>query len=378
MSSNFDKKLAEDKQNRIEKGLFRKLTLLPTADNLCNFSSNDYLSLTNDPIVNGFYQDGYRKYPTGSTGSIVISGYTKAHLDLEKYLSSILNVDSCLLFSSGYIANISVMSFLAKHDANLLIDKGVHASIYDGIKLNGINYDRYLHNNLESLQKKLGNFTDGNLAVVTESIFSMSGQIADLVGIRQIINNKNAFLIVDEAHAFGVIGEYGLGAVAKSGLSQDDVPLRIIPLGKAGAGYGAVVVGKKLWIESLLQTRQAVYSTAVSPAVAYGLLRSIEYIQSLDNRRKKLQDLIAYFKNLQRSSNLKWRSSNTHIQQLQLGCPYLATKIAAGLLDLGIICMPIREPTVSKPETGLRVILNYQHNEKQLDYLFSCLTKLIL
>lgn len=371
-----EQKLLEDKQNKISQGLFRKVSLLPDKNDFYNFSSNDYLSLTNDTKVNKFYQDGYIKYPTGSTGSIVISGYTPAHADLEKYLSSLFNVDACVLFSSGYMANLSVVSLLARHSVKLLIDKSVHASIYDGIKLNNIDYVRYLHNNLNSLQKKLNLYPPEDLVVFTESIFSMSGQISDLVAIKKILNNIP--LIVDEAHAFGVVGERGLGLVADSYLSQNDVPLRIIPLGKAGAGYGAVVLGKKLWIESLLQTRQSVYSTAVSPAVAYGLLRTIEHIQTLDNRRKKLQDLIAYFQTLQSASNLKWRNSQTHIQQLQLGCPHLATKVCEHLFRFGIICLPIREPTVTKAETGLRIILNYAHEKEHIDYLFETLNRVIV
>lgn len=370
-----DKKLLKDKQDKIAQGLFRKVSLLPNTNDFYNFSSNDYLSLTRDLKVNGFYKDGYNKYATGSTGSIVISGYTSAHADLENYLSSMFNVDSCVLYSSGYLANLSVVSLLAKLKATILIDKSVHASIYDGIKLNNISYDRYLHNNLDSLQKKLDCYSKHDLAVFTESVFSMSGQTADLAQINKLLKITNTALIVDEAHAFGVIGNQGLGAVVEAKLSQDDVPLRIIPLGKAGAGYGAVVLGKKLWIESLLQTRQSIYSTAVSPAVAYGLLRTMDYIRTLDDRRKKLQDLISYFRVLQSNSHLKWRDSKTHIQQLQLGCPHLATKICEELFNLGIICLPIREPTVTRMETGLRIILNYHHEAEHLDYLFSCLSK---
>jgi len=373
MGMSLERKLLEDKQKKISQGLFRKVSLLPNTDGFYNFSSNDYLSLTDDKKVNKFYQDGYIKYPTGSTGSIVISGYTSAHADLEKQLSVMFNVDGCVLFSSGYMANLSVVSLLKNLSAKLLIDKSVHASIYDGIKLNNIEYERYLHNDLDNLQKKINICQKSDLVVLTESIFSMSGQVSDLLSIKKIIQDTP--LIVDEAHAFGVIGEKGLGSVAEAGLNQEDVPLRIIPLGKAGAGYGAVVLGKKLWIDALLQTRQAVYSTSVSPAIAYSLLRTIEYIQLLDDRRKKLSNLISYFHDLQKYSNLKWRDAKTHMQQLQLGCPHLATKVHEHLFKLGIICLPIREPTVTRIETGLRIILNYSHETEHLDCLFASLNK---
>ena len=378
MSSNLTNKLTQAKLLKQAKGLFRTRTLLQADIAKYNFSSNDYLSLTNDPKVKVFYQHAFAKYPTGSTGSVVISGYSSAQAELENKLAEALEVDACMLFSSGYAANLAVVSLLAESAAQLVIDKSVHASIYDGIRLSGAKYTRYLHNDLASLQSKLQNFTKNeDLAVITESIFSMSGQIADLAKIQQIIAPFNADLIVDEAHAFGVVGERGLGAVAAAGLTQEDVPLRIIPLGKAGAGFGALVAGSGIWIESLLQMRSAVYSTAVSPAFAYGLLQTIEYIQSLDARRAKLQTLISYFKTLIASSGLTWCASDSHIQQLQLGCPYKACALADGLREKGIICMPIREPTVRRHETGLRVILNYQHEVEDLDYLFACLQKLL-
>lgn len=377
MSSNFTNKLNQAKLAKQANGLFRTRTLLKN-DAKYNFSSNDYLSLTNDPKVKAFYQNAFANYPTGSTGSVVISGYSNAQAQLESKLADALEVDACMLFSSGYAANLAVVSLLAENAAQLVIDKSVHASIYDGIKLSGAKYTRYLHNDLQSLQSKVQNFSaDIDLAVITESIFSMSGQIADLAQIKQVIVPYNTNLIVDEAHAFGVVGARGLGAVAAAGLTQEDVPLRIIPLGKAGAGFGALVAGSGIWIESLLQMRSAVYSTAVSPAFAYGLLETIEYIQSLDTRRAKLQSLISYFKTLIAKSGLMWRDSASHIQQLQLGCPYKACALADGLCENGIICMPIREPTVRRHETGLRVILNYQHELEDLDYLFACLQKLL-
>lgn len=378
MSSNLTNKLNQAKLLKQAKGLFRTRTLLQADAVKYNYSSNDYLSLTNDSKVKAFYQQAFAKYPTGSTGSVVISGYSSAQSQLESKLAAALEVDACMLFSSGYAANLAVVSVLAEHAAQLVIDKSVHASIYDGIKLSGAKYTRYLHNDLQSLQSKLQSFSaDIDFAVITESIFSMSGQIADLAQIKRILTPYNTNLIVDEAHAFGVVGERGLGAVAAAGLTQDDVPLRIIPLGKAGAGFGALVAGSSIWIESLLQMRPAVYSTAVSPAFAYGLLETIEYIQSLDVRRAKLQTLISYFRALITQSGLTWRDSASHIQQLQLGCPFKACALADGLRAEGILCMPIREPTVRRHETGLRVILNYQHAVEDLDYLFMCLQKLL-
>src|SRR3990167_876692 len=365
IDNNLTKKLEKSKIDMQNIGLYRTRNCISNLDKNCNFSSNDYLSLSNHPTIKKAYQDGFSKYSVGSSGSVVISGYHKPHRDLEKYFAKILEVDDCLLFSSGYTANLSVVSLLAKHEASLVIDKSVHASIYDGIKLSNANFDRFLHNDILSLRKKLKFQT--TQVILTESIFSMSGQIAPLADIAKITNENNANLIVDEAHGFGVIGRQGLGGVVNFGLGQDDVPLRIIPFGKAVGACGAIVAGNGIWIEELLQMRPAVYSTSISPAYAYGLLKAIEFICNSDDRRNKLSELISYFKDKIRLSSLKWRDSETPIQQLQYGCPHKAVATAEKLLASSIVCFPIRQPTVSKDETGLRVILNYHHEVEDID-----------
>jgi 8-amino-7-oxononanoate synthase len=375
MTSCLTSKLHQHKKLKQEQGLYRDRRVNNLRLQMYNFSCNDYLSLSTDTNIKKAYQDGFDKYPTGSSGSIVVSGYHQSHRDLEKYFSEILNVDDCLLFSSGYCANLSVVSMLAQQDARLLLDKSVHASIYDGIKLSGAKYCRYNHNDLTSLSRQVNSAKseDEPSVVITESIFSMSGQVAPLLDISKLISLESIDLVVDEAHAFGVLGPEGLGGVLAAGLSQTDVPLRVIPFGKAIGASGAIVAGQRVWIEALLQMRPSVYSTAISPAYAHGILKTIENIRKLDERRRKLADLVEYFRSLIKKSPLKWRDSVTQIQQLQLGCPYLATKMAEKLQSHSIICLPIRQPTVSKDQTGLRVILNYEHEPEHIDFLFDCL-----
>ena len=152
------------------------------------------------------------------------------------------------------------------------------------------------------------------------------------------------------------------------GLTQTDVPLRIIPLGKAYAACGAVVAGAGAWIDALLQVaRPYIYSTAISPAYTYGLLETLAVIQAADDRRKHLSTLVTYFRDAIQSSPFVWRDSSSPIQQLQLGCPNRALRLADQLREEGILCLPIRQPTVNKQETGLRVILNYQHQPEDID-----------
>lgn len=372
MSYHLTSQLQQHALLREQQGLHRQRQIACFDKHMIHFSSNDYLSLATDERVKRAYQAGFTEHPVGSGGSMVVCGYHAAHSTLEKAFAQALQVDDCLLFSSGYAANLSVVSLLAQMNTSLLIDKAVHASIYDGLKLSGATYQRYLHNDLSDLAKKLDTQST-NSVVMTESVFSMSGQRAPLTDIAKLTNAAQIDLLVDEAHAFGVFGPDGLGGVMEAGLTQKDVPLRVIPLGKAVGASGAIVAGHGVWIDALLQMRPAVYSTSMSPAYAHGLLETFDIIRHADSRRKKLTDLVHYFRDAISHSPLQWRDSWSPIQQLQLGCPHKATAMTARLLEQSIICLPMRQPTVNKEETGLRVILNYQHEPEQIDLLFHCL-----
>ncbi|MDP3704535.1 MAG: aminotransferase class I/II-fold pyridoxal phosphate-dependent enzyme [Legionellaceae bacterium] len=372
MSNHLTLKLQQYAALRDEQGLHRQRHIVSADKHVIHFSSNDYLSLAHDDRVRRAYQIGFATHPVGSGGSMVVCGYHAAHRTLEKAFAQALQVDDCLLFSSGYAANLSVVSLLAQMDASLLIDKAVHASIYDGLKLSGAKYQRYLHNDVIDLAKKMDD-QSSNTVVMTESVFSMSGQRAPLADIAQLTNVAQIDLLVDEAHAFGVFGPEGLGGVMESRLTQMDVPLRVIPFGKAVGASGAIVAGQGVWIDALLQMRPAVYSTSISPAYSYGLLETLDIIRQADARREKLAHLVHYFREAIQRSPLKWRDSCSPIQQLQLGCPHKATTMAANLREHAIICLPMRQPTVNRDETGLRVILNYHHEPEQIDLLFHCL-----
>ena len=353
---------------RIDQGLHRQRQVLDTS--LLNFSSNDYLSLASDARVQRGFQEGFGQKPAGSGGSMLVSGYHAAHKALEQGFAEALGVDACMVFSSGYTANLSVIGLLAQLGTHVLIDKSVHASIYDGLVLSGASYSRYLHQDLADMSLKTQT-TPENTVLMTESIFSMSGQIAPLKEMSRLHPHA---LFVDEAHAFGVLGPEGLGSVVQAGLTQDDVPLRMIPLGKAYAASGAIIAGQGAWIDALLQAaRPHCYSTAISPAFAHGLLNTLDIIRASDARRDKLNALVHYFRQAIATSPLQWRDSHTPIQQLQLGDPHRAVSFATRLREQGILCMPMRQPTVSLPETGLRVILNYHHEPADIDRLFQCL-----
>ncbi|WP_454780836.1 aminotransferase class I/II-fold pyridoxal phosphate-dependent enzyme [Legionella sp. WA2022007384] len=355
-------------------GLLRNRLVTAGNSSLIHFDSNDYLSLTKDKRISEGYQRGYTLYPSGSGASMLLSGYHPNHRAVEEAFANLLAVDDCILFSSGYAANLAVTALLGRLNVHCFIDKEIHASIYDGLALSQVNYTRYLHNNLEDLSRKL-TLDFRNSALITEGIFSMSGQLAPLVKLSSFCNANKSALLVDEAHSFGILGSKGRGATAYHGLTQNEVPLRIIPLGKAYAAQGALVAGKADWIYALLQAgRSVIYSTAVSPALSYGLLNTLEFVVNAEERRSKLSELIILFRSYVKQSPLDWADSISPIQQLKLGCPHLALHYARELKERGISCCAIRAPTVSVKASGLRIILNYNHTPEQIRELFNQLS----
>jgi 8-amino-7-oxononanoate synthase len=344
-------------------------------DATLNFASNDYLSLTKEPAVQQIYQRAFARFPCGSGASSLGFAYHANHRALECAFAEALGVDDALLFSSGYAANLSVAHLLKRFQLQALIDKAVHASIYDGLQGNAVPLTRYLHNDLEDLQLKTQSLArDKATILITEAVFSMSGQCAPLAQIHVHTAQHVEGMVVDEAHAFGILGREGLGAVMQQGLSMQAVPLRVIPLGKACAAAGAVVAGDGLWIDALLQcARPYIYSTAISPAMAYGLLEILNLLREADARRAKLQALVEYFRQAVAQSPLTWRDSRSPIQQLQLATAERALDYAQYLRQQGIVVLATRQPTVSKKETGLRVVLNYHHEPDDIDFLFQCL-----
>ncbi len=354
-----------------QQGLLRKRAVSERCDsNLISFDSNDYLSLLGDKRISQAYEYGYKHYASGSGASMLLSGYHTNHQVLERSFAQLLNVDECIVFSSGYAANLALTTLLGSIHAHCIIDKGIHASMYDGLSLSQAKYSRFLHNDLKSLSQKLAQYPNDSV-VLTEGIFSMSGQIAPLSAMSNIIHPSTIPLIVDEAHSFGVLGAQGKGSISMHQLTQIEVPLRVISFGKTFASHGALVAGQEEWIQALLQAgRSLIYSTAISPAFSHGLLKTLDVIVAADDRRGKLKQLIDFFKHKIASSPLTWRQSNTAIQQIQLGCPHQALRFAQRLKENGFSCSPIRSPTVNLKSTGLRIVLNYRHSPEQITSLF--------
>lgn len=358
-----------------QQGKYRQRQVFSCDDtkSLINFCSNDYLALADNPSLKAAYQEGYARFSCGSGASAVISGYHPVHKQCESLLCDLFQEGDAVLFSSGYAANLSVVALLTTLQLPLWIDKKIHASWYDGIRLNRAIYRRYPHLQVDAL---INSNKQQETAIITEGIFSMSGQFAPISALMPICANKSSEIqcIVDEAHSFGVVGPHGLGVVAEYPEFSKYVPLRVITFGKALAGQGAAVIGDAGWIEALIQqARSYIYSTAISPAQVYGLKHALQIVYNADERRQTLQQIIQYFNEKAADSLFRWQLSYSPIQQLQLGCPHVAEKLSQFLLEKGIYCRAIRQPTVTLAETGLRVVLNYQHTPVCIDRLFAAL-----
>ncbi|MCC5791071.1 MAG: aminotransferase class I/II-fold pyridoxal phosphate-dependent enzyme [Legionellaceae bacterium] len=335
-----------------------------------DFCSNDYLGFSHHSEVRAFFQEGFLRHPVGSGASSLISGYHPAHQALEQEFCQYLQCDAALLFSSGYTANLGVTALLGRLGIPTLIDKSVHASIYDGLQLAKAQYERFPHQHIALMHQKLRSHS----VVLTEGIFSMSGYAPNLAEMRTLTRARDALLVVDEAHSFGILGDEGLGAVHQAALSQEDVPLRVIPFGKAFAAMGAIVVGQQNWIDVLLQVaRSCIYSTAISPALAFGITHSFRCMRQASGLRERLQRLTRYFTQQRQNSTLHWLESDTPVQRLIIGDPCRARHVQLALEEQGVQAQLIRYPSVTIPETGLRFCVRADHREEDIDRLFSAL-----
>ena len=339
-----------------------------------NFCSNDYLAMAADPQVIAATQQALEQYGVGSGGSSLISGYSAAHQQLEQQLCQWLGFEGCLLFNSGFAANSAVIHSLIDENNRFIVqDKLSHASlISSGMQVKG-QMKRFIHNDTTSLQQRL-NGCDGDTLVVSEGVFSMDGDCAPISDIARLAKNHGAWLMIDDAHGIGVYGQQGQGTV-----EPQDVDIHMVTFGKAIGTSGAAIGGSRELIEYLIQKcKHYIYSTAMPAALAVATSKSIELIQSDtgQQKREKLTDLIAYFKQRAKEIGLT-NQSNSAIQPLIIGSEQQALLLSKQLKNKGIWLNAIRPPTVPPNTSRLRVTLNSAHKKQDIDSLFDTLESLI-
>lgn len=331
---------------------------------LINFSSNDYLGMSQHPEAIKAFIRGAERFGVGGSSSQLVTGHLSIHREVELAFADFLQRDNALLFSCGYMANLGVISALTKACDFLWLDKQCHASLIDAAKLSGINWRRFQHKNYDQLETVIDK--GNHPLLVTDGVFSMSGDMADLPRCTRICAN----LLVDDAHGIGVLGKNGGGVVEHFGLSQAQLPILVCPLGKAFGVMGAIVAGSDTLIDYLIQfARSYIYTHALPPALACAALQSLKIVSQENWRRDKLNALIRYFRQQAAKLDLPVADSETPIQTIILSDAKLAQQLSDHLLEQGILVSAMRPPAVAKHSTCLRVSLSCLHQEKQINYL---------
>ncbi|HZJ95068.1 MAG TPA: 8-amino-7-oxononanoate synthase [Thiopseudomonas sp.] len=337
------------------------------------FSSNDYLGLANHPKVLEALQQGAAQWGVGGGASHLVIGHSEPHQQLEQALAEFTGRQRALLLSSGYMANLAVITALLGKGDTVLHDRLNHASLLDGGLLSGARFSRYLHNDLDSLQQRLQR-AQGNTLIVTDGVFSMDGDLAPLPELAAQAKAHNAWLMVDDAHGFGVLGNHGGGLVEHYGLSTEDVPVLVGTLGKSFGTAGAFVAGSEELIETLIQfARPYIYTTSSPPALACATLESLKLLKTEHWRREHLQQLITQFRQGAQALGLNLMDSNTPIQPILIGDSGQAMAVAARLREQGILVGAIRPPTVPAGSARLRVTLTAAHSAEQVQQLLDAL-----
>ncbi len=357
--------------------------LMVDVQTLLAFNSNDYLGLAAHPLVVEALREGASLYGAGSGASHLISGHSQAHERLEELLGMLLSpfVPSvrALTFSTGYMANLGVMTALtdtAKGDITFFSDALNHASLIDGIRLTRESCHVYAHADVSDLSLKLSSCHSGTKVVVTDGVFSMDGDIAPLKEMLALCDQHGAWLLVDDAHGFGVLGETGAGVLQYFNLRSEQL-IYMGTLGKAAGVSGAFVAAHEDVIEWMVQrSRPYIYTTASAPALAHALLTSLRLISGDEGRRSRayLQTLIQQLSTAPIPANWQRMVSTTAIQPLVIGSNAQVLQASADLKAQGIWISAIRAPTVPVNTARLRITLSASHTAQDVDRLVRALS----
>jgi 8-amino-7-oxononanoate synthase len=328
---------------------------------LVNFSSNDYLGLANHPAVRAAAHAAIDAYGAGAGASPLVSGHMRPHHDAELRFARFAGLPRALLFSSGYAANLGVLAALADRHAEIFADRRNHACLNDGAILARARFTRYPHLDIAALAARLAASRAGVRVVATDTVFSMDGDLAPVAELLALCERHDAWLLLDDAHGLGVIGETGRGALEHFGVRSPRI-VYMGTLGKALGSYGAFVGGAPEPIEWLVQrARTYVFSTALPPAVAASAIASLDLLDADGSMVSRLHERVAQFCAAASRAALPLAASRTAIQPLLLGDARRALDASARLLERGYFVPAIRPPTVPEGTSRLRVSLSAAH-----------------
>ena len=357
----------------LEQRHLRRLRRVGLRAGLVNFCSNDYLGLSVHPEVVRAFQDAASKYGVGSGASHLVTGHGPEHDALEQELAIFTGREKALVFSTGYMANMGVIGALADQTATIVADKLNHASLIDGCRLTRAHSLRYRHGDAVQAHEHLTTLDPSieTRLLVTDGVFSMDGDLAPLPELARTAREAGAWLIVDDAHGLGVVGNSGRGVCEHFNLSAQDVPVLVGTFGKAFGTFGAFVAGDADLIEYLIQkSRSYIYTTALPPAVAAATRAALRVSQRESWRREKVLALAERFRR-GLAEVFPVSRPGTAIQPVIVGDTERALEISKALEEKGFLVTAIRPPTVPAGTARLRVTLSAAHEEHQVDALIA-------
>lgn len=377
--SDYDDMLADKKAKALYRQRFAIESMQGTrvvvdGESLLNFCSNDYLGLASHPDVIAAAQEGAARWGVGSGASHLVCGHFSVHEALEQRFAALVGLPAALSFSNGFMANLAVVTALAGRGDAVFADKLNHASLNDAVLLSHAQFRRYPHNDPAALERLLAASTARRKLIVSDTVFSMDGDVAPLAGLLALAERYDALLYLDDAHGFGVLGQ-GRGALAELVLSSSRI-IYMATLGKAAGVAGAMVAAEPVVIDWLVNNSRAyIYTTAAPPLLAHALLTSLDLIENENWRRERLAENTQLFRVRLSAFPSCLGVSSTPIQPVLLRDNASALRLSAALKAAGFWVAAIRPPTVQTPR--LRVTLTAAHSREEVAALADCLCDLL-
>ena len=376
-------RLAAAQTQRVRAGLLRRLRAVESVDGprivvdgkpLLDFASNDYLGLAQHPALREALTHAAARWGAGAGAAHLLGGHRDEHAALEEKLARWTGREHALLFSTGYMANLGVVSALLGAGDVCVQDKLNHASLIDAARLAGGELIRYRHADTESAARQLDARPNAAAILATDAVFSMDGDVAPLAALSALCKVEHATLMVDDAHGIGVLGADGAGSLCEARLAQDDAPVLMATLGKALGVTGAFVAGSAALIDGLVQfARSYVYTTAMPPALAAAASAAVDIARDDGDRRARLHCNIAQFREGSAKRSIALLASTTPIQPIPIGDSATAHAAAQRLEDAGFYVPAIRPPSVPANGARLRVSLSAAHAQADIERLLDAL-----
>lgn len=358
--------------------------LLVDGQPMLAFCSNDYLGLAGHPELVQAACAGALEFGVGSGASPLVSGHSAANARLEREIAAFVGLPRALYFYAGYATNTGIVPALVGEGDAIFSDALNHACLIDGGRLSRARIHRYPHADIDALERELASSTERRKLVITDAVFSMDGDLANIPRLLALCDRHDALLLLDDAHGFGVLGPQGRGSLAHFGLAGAQAPRRVLymaTLGKAGGVAGAFVAGDPDIVEWLIQrTRSYIFATAAPPMLACALSASLRLIERGNDRRACLQQRIVQLRKglapALRGTGWRLGESTTAIQPLVIGGNAQAMSVMEGLRARGLWVPAIRPPTVPAGTARLRIALSASHTASDVDRLVTALTEL--